>query len=76
MGFDAHRLVPILYGQPAQLTAIPAMSGELSLDAEGRVRRRLPVAQFRNGVPVALGVGEDPQQEEPPAESSELAELR
>ena len=76
MGFDAHRLVPMLYGQPAQFTAITAMSGELSLDAEGRVRRRLPVAQFRNGVPVALGVGESPQQEDPPPESTELAELR
>ncbi|MFL2553661.1 MAG: penicillin-binding protein activator [Candidatus Rariloculaceae bacterium] len=54
MGFDAYRLIPLLYNPTAEFTAFPAMSGELSLDANGRVRRRLPLAQFRRGKPVAL----------------------
>jgi hypothetical protein len=33
------------------------LSGDLSLDAQGRVRRVLPLAQFRNGRPVALDSG-------------------
>jgi outer membrane PBP1 activator LpoA protein len=55
MGFDAYRLIPLLYNQSDGFTAVPAMSGELSLDASGRVHRRLPLAQFRDGRPVALG---------------------
>jgi hypothetical protein len=30
------------------------LSGDLSLDAQGRVRRVLPLAQFQSGRPVAL----------------------
>jgi hypothetical protein len=30
------------------------MSGDLSLDARGRVHRTLPLAQFQNGRPVVL----------------------
>jgi hypothetical protein len=37
------------------------LSGDLSLDAQGRVRRVLPLAQFRNGRPVALDLsGQQP----------------
>jgi hypothetical protein len=32
------------------------MSGDLSLDADGRVHRALPLAQFRNGRPAAYEV--------------------
>jgi hypothetical protein len=41
------------------------MSGELTLDAEGRVNRSLPLGQFRNGRPVALdAVAESERAEE------------
>jgi hypothetical protein len=33
---------------------VRALSGDLSLDGQGRVHRTLPLAQFRNGTPVAL----------------------
>jgi len=72
MGFDAYRLIPLLSSQTAEFSAIPAMSGELSLDAEGRVHRRLPVAQFRNGRPVTAG-SEEPVEFEA---AVELADLR
>ena len=69
MGFDAYRLIPLLYNQSGGFTAVPAMSGELSLDADGRVHRRLPLAQFRDGQPVALGTQDGNL-------SQELADLR
>ena len=56
MGFDAYRLIPLLYGPTAGFSAVPAMSGELSLDDMGRVHRRLPLAQFRDGRPLILGM--------------------
>ena len=55
MGFDAYRLIPLLYGPGSGFSAVPAMSGELSLDDDGRVHRSLPLAQFRGGRPVILG---------------------
>ncbi len=72
MGFDAYRLIPLLYHQTGRFTAIPAMSGELSLDSDGRVHRRLPLAQFRNGRPVALRSLDDALLEDP----AKLANLR
>ncbi len=57
MGFDAYRLIPLLYGPSPGFSAFPAMSGELSLDERGRVHRSLPLAQFRDGRPTMLGVG-------------------
>ncbi|MCZ6497483.1 MAG: penicillin-binding protein activator [Gammaproteobacteria bacterium] len=72
MGFDAYRLIPLLYHQTGRFTAIPAMSGELSLDSDGRVHRRLPLAQFRNGRPVALRSLDDALVEAP----AKLANLR
>jgi hypothetical protein len=33
---------------------VRGLSGDLSLDAQGRVRRVLPLAQFRGGRPVPL----------------------
>lgn len=72
MGFDAYRLIPLLFNQTGGFTAVPAMSGELSLDTDGRVHRRLPLAQFRNGRPVALGIDDEVVLQD----SAELAELR
>ncbi len=69
MGFDAYRLIPLLYNPSGRFTALPAMSGELSLDADGRVHRQLPLAQFREGRPVALGTQDR-------GVAQELADLR
>ena len=55
-GFDAYRLITELDDQPSALVSFPALSGELSLHGDGRVRRELPVAQFRNGKPAAVGL--------------------
>jgi len=49
LGFDAHRLIPLLYKKSEQFTSIPGLSGSLTLGADGRIRRRLPIGQFRNG---------------------------
>ena len=53
-GYDAFRLVFALNENPNTLSSFPALSGDLSLDESGRVRRELPLAQFRNGAPVAV----------------------
>jgi hypothetical protein len=53
-GFDAYRIIPMLYSGTPSFLALPGMSGELWIDGTGRVRRRLPVAQFVNGRPVRL----------------------
>jgi outer membrane PBP1 activator LpoA protein len=54
MGFDAYGLVSSLYANDGSAWAMRGLSGDLSLDAQGRVRRVLPLAQFRNGRPIAL----------------------
>ena len=54
LGFDAYRLVGSLYADNRAAWPIHGLSGELSLDSQGRVRRTLPIAQFRNGRPVTL----------------------
>ena len=53
-GFDAFRLMFALHENPNTLSSYPALSGVLSLDETGRVRRELPLAQFRDGIPVAV----------------------
>lgn len=53
MGVDAYRLVGALYSGAGQWP-LEGLSGSLELDADGRVRRLLPFAQFLNGRPVAL----------------------
>ncbi len=62
LGFDAYRMLPLLYNPSASFVSIPGMSGELWIDTDGRVRRRLPVAQFRNGIPAVL-LPEEPAEE-------------
>ena len=54
MGFDAYNLIAPLYANDGTAWSVRGLSGDLSLDAQGRVRRVLPLAQFRNGRPVAL----------------------
>jgi hypothetical protein len=56
MGFDAYRLVGPLFTEDQAAWPMRGLSGDLSLDAQGRVRRVLPLAQFRNGHPVAYDV--------------------
>ena len=54
MGFDAYRLVGSLYTDNRAAWPIRGLSGDLSLDNQGRVRRTLPLAQFRSGRPVTV----------------------
>ncbi|HWN36866.1 MAG TPA: penicillin-binding protein activator, partial [Gammaproteobacteria bacterium] len=54
MGFDAYGLVASLFASDGAALSMRGLSGDLSLDAQGRVRRVLPLAQFRSGRPVTL----------------------
>ncbi len=54
MGFDAYGLIGALYTNDGAPWSMRGLSGDLSLDEQGRVRRVLPLAQFRGGRPVAL----------------------
>lgn len=56
-GFDAYRIVPLLKaGRFGSTNAIPGMTGLLSIDEHGRVRRDLDWARVTEGKPVPLGV--------------------
>jgi outer membrane PBP1 activator LpoA protein len=57
MGVDAFRLYPRL----KQLAALPhskifGVTGELSLDGQGKIHRKMPFAVFKGGRPVALNL--------------------
>ncbi|TVQ47084.1 MAG: hypothetical protein EA371_08960 [Gammaproteobacteria bacterium] len=56
MGFDAYRLVPLLFaGVPEHgLAAVEGMSGRLEVGADGLVSRELAWGEFRGGRPVPL----------------------
>ena len=54
MGFDAYGLIASLYANDGAPWSRRGLSGDLSLDEQGRVRRVLPLAQFQSGRPVAL----------------------
>jgi outer membrane PBP1 activator LpoA protein len=54
LGFDAYQLIPALYSEDAAAWPLAGISGRLSIDPLGRIRRDMPFAQFRNGRPVAL----------------------
>jgi outer membrane PBP1 activator LpoA protein len=54
LGFDAYRLIPALYNEDETAWPMAGVSGQLSVDGVGRVRREVPIAQFRNGRPIAL----------------------
>jgi outer membrane PBP1 activator LpoA protein len=55
-GFDAYQLIQALYSTADAQWPIMGFSGELSIDAVGRIRRSMPLAQFRNGRPAALAL--------------------
>ncbi len=57
MGVDAFRLYPRL----RQLSALPnskifGVTGDLTIDFEGKIHRKMPFAQFKRGRPVALNL--------------------
>lgn len=55
-GFDAYRLVPLLKGGKfGSSNAVPGMTGLLSVDSKGRVRRELDWARVTEGKPVPVG---------------------
>jgi outer membrane PBP1 activator LpoA protein len=55
-GFDAYRLIPLLKaGRFGREHAIPGMTGQLSIDANGKVHRDLDWAQVTNGKPIPVG---------------------
>ncbi|MEO1246473.1 MAG: penicillin-binding protein activator [Pseudomonadota bacterium] len=52
MGFDAYQLIGSLYAYQSSFdTRLEGASGELYLDADGRVHRRLAWAEFQNDLP-------------------------
>jgi outer membrane PBP1 activator LpoA protein len=54
LGFDAWRLVPLLYkGKPFNMT-VQGMTGLLSMTPDGRIHRQLDWATFNNGAPQLL----------------------
>lgn len=57
MGVDAFRLYPRL----SQLSALPdgkifGVTGDLSMDSEGRIHRKMPIAKFKGGTPRAINL--------------------
>lgn len=60
MGYDAYNLIASLYAyRGGEMTEFDGASGELFLDQQGRIHRRLAWAQYQRGEAVAL-----PDQEE------------
>jgi outer membrane PBP1 activator LpoA protein len=53
MGYDAYALAGALYSSSGRWP-MAGVTGYLVLGADGRVHRNLPVAQFRNGRPIAI----------------------
>jgi outer membrane PBP1 activator LpoA protein len=55
-GFDAYRIVPLLKaGKFGAANTIPGMTGLLSIDERGRVRRELDWARVTDGQPIPIG---------------------
>ena len=57
MGVDAFRLYPRL----SHLSALPdgkifGVTGDLSMDSEGRIHRKMPIAKFKGGIPRAINL--------------------
>jgi len=60
MGYDAYNLVASLYAsRDGEIVDLDGATGELFLDQQGRVHRRLAWAQFQRGEAVALPGQED-----------------
>jgi outer membrane PBP1 activator LpoA protein len=60
MGYDAWRLVPLLGGVSKEPIALRGMTGELSLQPDGRVARNPALARIENGIPAVLEQLEEP----------------
>ena len=55
-GFDAYRIIPLLKaGRFGKQNAIPGMTGVLSVDEHGKIKRELDWARVSDGKPVPLG---------------------
>ncbi len=55
MGYDAYQLIAALYtARSGEMQEFDGATGELFLDADGRVHRRLAWAQFQRGEPIAM----------------------
>ena len=54
MGFDAYHLMTSLYAPGTPGWPLVGISGDLSPDEQGKIRRTLPFAQFRDGRPIPL----------------------
>ncbi len=54
LGFDAWRLVPLLFKGQGFSMPVQGMTGLLTMDSAGRIHRRLDWASFDNGVAVML----------------------
>lgn len=60
MGYDAYQLIAALYAaRTGDMQVIDGVSGQLYLDTDGRVRRRLSWAQFQNGEAIPMPDAED-----------------
>jgi outer membrane PBP1 activator LpoA protein len=56
-GYDAYRLIPSLRNRTlGQSGFVPGMTGRLTIQADGRIRRDLDWAQIHDGKPRALGL--------------------
>ncbi len=75
MGRDAFELIGALYARDGIVWPVHGLSGDLSLDGQGRVHRALPLAQFRGGQPVALETAIEPPLV-PPVQSGNLVGQR
>jgi outer membrane PBP1 activator LpoA protein len=59
LGFDAYRLVPLLKNDRAALDrGVPGMTGRLTLEDDGRIRRELEWARIVNGEPRPLSTAQ------------------
>ncbi len=54
LGFDAWRLVPLLFKGKGFSIPVQGMTGLLTMDSASRIHRQLDWASFKNGVPVVL----------------------
>ncbi|MEM6640785.1 MAG: penicillin-binding protein activator, partial [Pseudomonadota bacterium] len=54
MGYDAYRLIPQLIASDTWLDPWPGVTGRLTLDAGGRIERKLDVAEIRGGTAIQL----------------------
>jgi outer membrane PBP1 activator LpoA protein len=54
-GFDAYQLIGPIFNPAFAIWPRRGMTGELSIESDGRIHRALPFARFENGTPNALG---------------------